>query len=399
MADAARTGSHVREQAALADYTTLRLGGPARRLVEAATEAEIVAAVRAADERGEPLLVLGGGSNLVVADEGFPGTVVRVATGGVHHRIATHGARGNGAEANGGDPVELTVAAGEDWDAVVAGCVGEGLAGLECLSGIPGRAGATPIQNVGAYGQEVAERIISVRVYDRARRVVTDLESADCGFGYRTSAFKRSLQATPAAGQAAVTGRFVVLSVRFLLARDLLSAPVRYPELARVLGLPEGGRAPLRAVRSAVLGLRRGKGMVLDPDDPDTRSVGSFFLNPVLDHGQFSALERAARAVAGPGARVPRYPAGDGQVKVSAAWLIEQAGFRKGYPAMGAGTSAAGGSTGGARISSKHTLALVNPGGATTAGLLALAQEIREGVRAAFGVELASEPVLVGAGL
>src|SRR5215831_6272611 len=272
MADTARTGSSVREQVALADYTTLRLGGPARRLVGAASEAEIVAEVQAADQRGEPLLVLGGGSNLVVADEGFPGTVVHVTASGVRHRTA-----GPGAGPAGWGPVELTVAAGEDWDAVVAGCVGEGLAGLECLSGIPGRAGATPIQNVGAYGQEVAERIISVRVYDRARRVVTDLESTDCGFGYRTSAFKRSLQATPAAGPAAVTGRFVVLSVRFLLARDLLSAPVRYPELARVLGLPEGGRAPLATVRSAVLGLRRGKGMVLDPGDPDTRSVGSFF--------------------------------------------------------------------------------------------------------------------------
>jgi UDP-N-acetylmuramate dehydrogenase len=402
MADPARAGSPVREQAALADYTTLRLGGPARRLVEAATEAETVAEVRAADERGEPLLVLGGGSNLVVADEGFPGTVVHVATRGVHHRIAGHGAGGSGSEGNGEDPVELTVAAGEDWDAVVAGCVGEGLAGMECLSGIPGRAGATPIQNVGAYGQEVAERIISVRVYDRARRAVTDLARADCGFGYRTSAFKRSLQVAPAAAPAApaaVTGRFVVLSVRFLLVRDGLSAPVRYPELARVLGLPEGGRAPLATVRSAVLGLRRGKGMVLDPGDPDTRSVGSFFLNPVLDRGRFAAVERAARAVAGPGARVPCYPAGDGQVKVSAAWLIEQAGFQKGYPAMGAGASAAGESTRGARISSKHTLALVNPGEATTAGLLALAREIREGVRAAFGVELASEPVLVGAGL
>jgi UDP-N-acetylmuramate dehydrogenase len=382
MADTVRTGSPVREQAALADYTTLHLGGPARRLVEAATEAEIVAEVRAADERGEPLLVLGGGSNLVVADEGFPGTVVRVATGGVSHRIAGHGA--------GQGPVELTVAAGEDWDAVVAGCVGEGLAGMECLSGIPGRAGATPIQNVGAYGQEVAERISSVRVYDRARRTVTDLAGADCGFGYRTSTFKRSLQTRPAA----VTGRFVVLSVRFLLGRDDLSAPVRYPELARSLGVPEGGRAPLAAVRSAVLGLRRGKGMVLDPGDPDTRSVGSFFLNPVLDRAQFAAVERAARAVAGPGTRVPRYPAGDGQVKVSAAWLIEQAGFRKGYPAEGAVTGPAG-----ARISSKHTLALVNPGEATTASLLALAREIREGVRAAFGVELASEPVLVGASL
>src|SRR5215831_3337252 len=174
MADPVRAGPPVREQAALADYTTLRLGGPARRLVEAATEAEIVAEVQAADERGEPLLVLGGGSNLVVADEGFPGTVVRVTTSGIRHRAAGHGA--------GQGPVELTVAAGEDWDAVVAGCVGEGLAGMECLSGIPGRAGATPIQNVGAYGQEVAERIISVRVYDRARRVVTDLESTDCGF-------------------------------------------------------------------------------------------------------------------------------------------------------------------------------------------------------------------------
>jgi UDP-N-acetylmuramate dehydrogenase len=382
MADTVRPGPPVREQAALAGYTTLRLGGPARRLAEAASEAEIVAEVQAADERGEPLLVLGGGSNLVVADEGFPGTVVHVTASGVRHRTAGPGA--------GRDPVELTVAAGEDWDAVVAGCVGEGLAGLECLSGIPGRAGATPIQNVGAYGQEVAERIISVRVYDRARRVVTDLAGADCGFGYRTSAFKRSLQPVPGA----VTGRFVVLSVRFRLDRDHLSTPVRYPELARALGVPEGGRAPLADVRSAVLGLRRGKGMVLDPGDPDTRSVGSFFVNPVLDRGQFAAVERAARAMGSPGAGVPCYPAGDGQVKVPAAWLIEQAGFRKGYPAAG---GAAGPAT--ARISSKHTLALVNPGGATTASLLALAREIREGVRAAFGVELASEPVLVGTGL
>src|SRR5262245_3779727 len=285
MADGVRTGSPARGQVALADYTTLRLGGPARRLVEAATEAEIVGEVQAADQRGEPLLVLGGGSNLVVADEGFPGTVVRVTTSGIRHRTAGHGA---GPAGQG--PVELAVAAGEDWDAVVAGCVGEGLAGMECLSGIPGRAGATPIQNVGAYGQEVAERIISVRVYDRVRRAVIDLAGAECGFGYRTSAFKRSLHMEQApAGPAAVTGRFVVLSVRFLLARDRLSAPVRYAELARALGLAEGGRAPLGAVRSAVLDLRRAKGMVLDPDDPDTRSVGSFFLNPVLDRERFAA--------------------------------------------------------------------------------------------------------------
>jgi UDP-N-acetylmuramate dehydrogenase len=384
----------VRERAALAGYTTLRLGGPARRLVEAATEAEIVAEVRAADASNEPLLVLGGGSNLVVADEGFPGTVVHVATRGVRRGVAGPGTGGHGQ-----DPVELTVAAGEDWDAVVAGCVDEGLAGLECLSGIPGRAGATPIQNVGAYGQEVAERIIAVRVYDRDRGAVIDLAGADCGFGYRTSAFKRSLQAAAPAGPAPVTGRFVVLSMRFLLVRDRLSAPVRYAELARALGVADGDRAPLAAVRAAVLDLRRGKGMVLDPGDPDTRSVGSFFLNPVLDHAQFAAVERAAQAVAGPGARVPFFPAEDGRVKVPAAWLIEQAGFRKGYPAVGTGGGISGAGTSGARISFKHTLALVNPGEATAASLLALAREVREGVRATFGVELASEPVLVGTGL
>ena len=388
-ADGDGPGAH--ERVALAGYTTLRLGGPARRLVEAATDEQVVAAVRAADDSGEPLLVLGGGSNLVVADGGFPGTVVRVATSGVRRASGRPG--GHDLGGNGQDVAELTVAAGEDWDAVVAGCVASGLAGLECLSGIPGRTGATPIQNVGAYGQEVAERISSVRVYDRERGAVTDLAAADCGFGYRTSAFKRSLLAAPApAGHAAVTGRFVVLSVRFLLARDRLSAPIRYGELARALGVAEGGRAPLAAVRSAVLGLRRGKGMVLDPDDPDTRSVGSFFVNPVLDRDHFAAVERAASAIAGAGVQVPCYPAGDGRVKVPAAWLIERAGFGKGYPATGPGTGPAS-----ARISSKHTLALVNPGGATAAGLLALAREIRDGVREAFGVELASEPVLVGA--
>jgi UDP-N-acetylmuramate dehydrogenase len=390
MTDGVREGSLVGQQVLLAGYTTLRLGGPARRLVEAAAEAEVVAGVAAADSRGEPLLVLGGGSNLVVADEGFPGTVVRVGTKGIHLAVAP----------GGRDIIEMTVAAGEDWDAVVAACVGEGLAGLECLSGIPGRAGATPIQNVGAYGQEVSERIISVRAYDRERGAVTELAGADCGFGYRTSAFKRSLQEAAAGGRPAcglptpVTGRYVVLGVRFRLAADRMSTPVRYAELARALGIAEGGQAPLADVRAAVLGLRRGKGMVLDPDDPDTRSVGSFFLNPVLDTESFAALERTAHAVMGPGTHVPRYPAGDGLVKLSAAWLIEQAGFRKGYPGRrpGAGVN-------GARISAKHTLALVNPGEATAASLLALAREVREGVRAAFGVELASEPVLVCATL
>jgi len=356
----------------LAAFTTLGLGGPARRFAEVTTEADLVESVRSADEQGEPLLVLGGGSNLVIADEGFPGTVVRVATEGVRREA-------------GADSVQLTVAAGENWDTVVTQAAGDGLAGLECLSGIPGLTGATPIQNVGAYGQEVAQTLVAVRAYDRARRAVTELSRADCGFGYRTSAFKRSTQA------GAVTPRFVVLDVTFELPRSALSAPVRYGELARTLGIGEGERAPLGEVRSAVLALRRGKGMVLDAADPDTRSAGSFFTNPVLDLARFADLERAVAGTCGPGVAVPRFPAGPGQVKVPAAWLIERAGFGKGY--------APGPDGQGARISAKHTLALVNPGGATTASLLALAREIADGVRKVFGVDLAPEPVLVGAAL
>ena len=368
-------------QVLLAGHTTLRLGGPARRFAAAPDDAELIAQVRGADERGEPLLVLGGGSNLVIADEGFPGTVVR------------GGPRGRRPQP-GGESVLLTVAAGEDWDSVVAGAVADGLAGLECLAGIPGLSGATPIQNVGAYGQEVAETLVTVRAYDRDRREVVDLPAAACGFGYRTSAFKRALPSgggTRPGRPGPVTGRFVVLAVTFRLGRSALSAPVRYGELARALGVREGGRAPLAQVRSAVLELRRGKGMVLDPADPDTRSAGSFFTNPVLDPAAFAALERVVAATFGPGVQVPRFPAGPGRVKVPAAWLIERAGFAKGYPG--------GAAPDGPRISAKHTLALVNPGGATTAGLLALAREIADGVRKAFGVDLAAEPVLVGADL
>jgi UDP-N-acetylmuramate dehydrogenase len=372
------------EDVPLAQFTTLGLGGPARRFAEAATEAELLAQVRSADEQGEPLLVLGGGSNLVIADDGFPGTVVRVATREI---------RGEAHD----DGVRLTVAAGEDWDAVVTQAVGDGLAGLECLSGIPGLAGATPIQNVGAYGEEVAQTLVAVRAYDRARRAVTELSHADCGFGYRTSAFKRSAQPEPAPGHppstqpGPLTGRYIVLAVTFQLQRSALSAPVRYAELARALGIGEGERAPLGEVRSAVLALRRGKGMVLDAADPDTRSAGSFFTNPVLNLLQFADLERAVAAICGPETRVPQFPAGPGQVKVPAAWLIERAGFGKGYQPGPGGQDA--------RISTKHTLALVNPGGATTASLLALAREVADGVRKAFGVDLAAEPVLVGAAL
>jgi UDP-N-acetylmuramate dehydrogenase len=382
----------VREQVALAGYTTLGLGGPAARFVEASRDEQVISAVRAADQRGEPVLVLGGGSNLVIADAGFPGTVVRVTTCGIT------------AAADGGR-VAVSVAAGHDWDTVVSWCIGRGLSGLECLSGIPGLAGATPIQNVGAYGQEVAQTLAAVRVYDRQRDMTMQLSSADCGFGYRTSALKRAAAASAGAdGQVTVTagactGRYVVLGVTFRLASDPLSAPVRYAELARTLGVPAGGRVPLADAREAVLRLRRGKGMVLDPADPDTRSAGSFFTNPVLDSEQLAALEKTVAAGWGAGVTVPRFAADGGRVKVPAAWLIERAGFGKGYP--GGGQRAADRERGlpAARISAKHTLALVNPGGATTSSLLALAREIRDGVRATFGVELVSEPVLVGSRL
>jgi UDP-N-acetylmuramate dehydrogenase len=344
----------------LADYTTLRLGGPARGFVRAGTEDELIDAVRSADAAGEPVLILGGGSNLVVSDEGFDGTVIQVATRGV---------------SRDGGPGVLTVAAGEDWDAVVARSVAEGLAGLECLSGIPGLTGATPIQNVGAYGQEVAETITTVRVYDRVTGDVLDIPNERCDFGYRTSRFRGA-------------GRFVVLSVTFRLAVQVLSAPVRYAELAAALGVPVGGQAEGAEARAAVIELRQRKGMVIDPADADTRSAGSFFVNPVLDAPALAAVEAAARARCGPRTRVPHFAAGDGLVKVPAAWLIEHAGFGKGYnPGDGA------------RISAKHTLALVNAGTASTAALLALAREIRDGVRDAFGVSLAPEPVLVGVSL
>jgi UDP-N-acetylmuramate dehydrogenase len=373
----------VREQVALSDYTTLRLGGPAARFAEAETDQEIVAAVHAADARGEPLLVLGGGSNLVVPDEGFPGTVIRVLTRGISQERGADGGR------------VLTVAAGEDWDALVRRCVSDGLSGLECLSGIPGLVGATPIQNVGAYGQEVAEVIVTVRAYDRARGREVIMSNADCGFGYRTSMFKR-------ATTTAATGRFVMLGVTFKLAADALSAPLRYGELARFLDTGAGGRMPLPAVREAVLALRRRKGMVLDPADPDTRSAGSFFTNPVLDRAQFAALEDTVAAVCGPGTQVPRYPAEAGQVKVSAAWLIEHAGFSKGYPGRDTGGGGRDGEPSlgppGPRISAKHTLALVNPGRSSTKALLELAAEIFDGVRDTFGVELVREPVLVTGG-
>ena len=340
----------------LSDLTTLRLGGPAARYLEATSEQALIDAVTEADRAGERLLVLAGGSNLVVADEGFPGTVVRIATRGTTREGAT-----------------LEVAAGEPWDPLVADCVAGGLAGVECLAGIPGSVGATPIQNVGAYGQDVAETISAVRVLDRADGAVRTLAPGDCGFTYRSSAFKRE------------PGRWVVLAVSFALEASERSAPIRYPELARTLGVEVGARAPLADVREAVLALRRGKGMVLDPGDADTVSAGSFFTNPVLDAEAFAALR--ARAAERPGADTPppAWPDADGHVKTSAAWLIERAGFHRGH-----------GNPEGIAISSKHTLALTNRGAGTTAELVALAREIAGGVQDAFGVALVPEPVLVG---
>ncbi|MFC0864087.1 UDP-N-acetylmuramate dehydrogenase [Sphaerimonospora cavernae] len=346
----------------LAPYTTLRLGGPARAFSEARSPEEIVGIVAEADREGEAVLVLGGGSNLVVSDDGFDGLAVHVSSEGVDVR----------ADADGnGERVVVTAQAGEDWDALAARCVAEGWSGIECLSGIPGRVGSTPIQNVGAYGQEVAQTITEVRVYDRMTGQTRDLSPAECGFAYRHSAFKDD------------QGRHVVLAVTYVLHRSDMSGPIAYKELAVRLGVGLGERVPLAEARAAVLDLRRGKGMVLDPADPDTRSAGSFFTNPVLTAEQAADLELRA-----PGHPRWEMPDGSGSVKVPAAWLIENAGFPKGYE------------KGAVRISTKHTLALTNPtGAAATSDLLALAGEVRDGVYEKFGVLLVNEPVMVGVSL
>ena len=345
----------------LADLTTFRVGGPAGRLVAAESEADLIAAVREADAADEPLLVVGGGSNLLVGDAGFDGLVLQDARRGI---AATDSSACAGAS--------VTIPAGQPWDDVVQRAVAEGWVGVEALSGIPGSTGATPVQNVGAYGQQVSDVISTVRVWDRDEERVRSLAFADLAFGYRTSLLKRSL------ADFGPTPRYVVLDVTAQLRFGDLSAPVRYPELARRLGIDVGERAPAAEVREVVLELRRGKGMVLDPEDHDTWSAGSFFTNPIL------STEDAARLPAD----APRYPADDDGVKTSAAWLIERAGFARGY-----------GLPGPAALSTKHTLALTNRGGARAEDLLAIARTVRDGVRAAFGVELVPEPVLVGCSL
>ncbi|TNM69903.1 UDP-N-acetylmuramate dehydrogenase [Streptomyces sp. NP160] len=347
------------QAARLADLTTLRVGGPAARTVVATTRQQVVGAVSAADAAGEPVLVVGGGSNLVVGDDGFDGTVVVVRTKGV--------------ELESGDwcgGAFLHVDAGEDWDALVARAVANGWSGVECLSGIPGTVGATPVQNVGAYGQQLSDVLASVQTWDRRDGRLRTIPASNLRLRYRDSLFKDE------------PGRYVILDVVLQLPVNDLAAPVRYAELAERLGTAPGERRPLADVREAVLALRRRKGMVLDEADHDTWSTGSFFTNPLLAPEQAAALPEGA----------PRHPdAASGLVKTSAAWLVEHAGFGRGHALDPADPRAA--------LSTKHTLAVTNRGGASAADVLALARAVRDGVRERFGVELVPEPELVGCSL
>jgi UDP-N-acetylmuramate dehydrogenase len=344
----------------LAPLTTLRLGGAASHVAVVDREADVADAMAEGDRLGGPVFVLGGGSNVVVADEGVGGLVVRMASRGVE-------------VAKAGGVARWTLAAGEPWDGFVARAVDEGCSGVEALAGIPGLVGAAPVQNIGAYGQEVRDTLASVRAYDREARALVDLAAADCAFGYRTSRLK-------------TTGRYVVTAVTFALAAHDRSAPVAYPELARALGVELGDRAPLGRVRDAVLALRRSKGMLAEGADPESVSAGSFFVNPVVDA---AGLARVVAGAVGLGAvtgeaEVPRHGAGEGRWKVPAAWLIERAGFSRGF------------TMGRVRVSRRHALALVNDGAGTTRELLALARVIARGVEDRFGVRLAPEPVMVG---
>ncbi len=335
----------------LSEHTTLGVGGPAERLVTAGSAGDLIGLVAAADTDGTDFLLLAGGSNVLISDDGFSGLVIKPT-----YRDGTEAQLPDGS-------MLLDYGAGCNWDELVAETVEAGLSGIEALSGIPGSLGAAPMQNIGAYGQELAETVRSVNVYDRQLRRTHQLAASDCGFGYRTSIFKGN-------------DRYVILSVQLRLTPSELSRPVRYEELAGKLGIEVGARAPLEDVRKAVLELRRGKGMVLDPADPDTRSAGSFFLNPVVATGIADSLP----------AEAPRWPAPGGAVKLSAAWLIEQAGFSKGY--SGAHKEVA--------LSGKHTLAITNRGGAKAAQIAALAAEVRAGVFEKFAVQLSPEPRLIG---
>jgi UDP-N-acetylmuramate dehydrogenase len=350
----------------LSDLTTAAVGGPAGKYVEARTEAEIIEAVRAADAAGEQLLIIGGGSNLLISDDGFPGTVLK---------IASEGFTVNAEDSCGG--VSVVVQSGHNWDALVQHAVLHAWSGIEALSGIPGATGATPVQNVGAYGADVSQTIAAVRTWDRERNAVKTFTNSELKFGYRDSILK----------QTTVNGspRYVVLTVEFQLPLGRMSAPIRYAELARVLGVEQGKRAYSNDVRREVLRLRASKGMVLDPADRDTYSTGSFFTNPIVPSSVADGLPENA----------PRYPGGsDGAVKLSAAWLIDNAGFGKGF-----GLEDGSVSGGRASLSTKHTLAITNRGSASATDILAIAREVRAGVVGRFGIELHPEPLLIGLSL
>jgi len=345
--------ARIQENVALAPFTTFGIGGPARYFVDAPSEEIVLEAMDFAKQQELPLFVLGGGSNLLVSDRGFPGLVLKIGLTGIEWE-------------DDRDKTILRAGAGEEWDRVVQLCVERDLAGIECLSGIPGSVGGTPVQNVGAYGQEVSEVLTSVHAYDRENNTIVDLSHDDCKFTYRSSLFNTVAK-----------NRYVVLNVTYALAKH--GAPsIRYADVQREFD-GKTTEPTLAEVRNAVRRIRASKAMLLVEGDPDCRSAGSFFKNPIISEAQFSALETAI-----PNGRVPRYPAPPGKVKTAAAWLIERAGFSKGY------------SLGAVGLSTKHTLALVNKGGATAEDVLRLAEQIRDRVEDKFGIRLVPEPVFVG---
>ena len=332
----------------LSKYTSFRVGGPATKIVQVSNEAEIIAAIE--DAGDSPILIMGGGTNVLIADKGFDGTVIRISNNSVQSEVdACSGAT-------------LTIGAGEDWDTFVQTTIDRGFAGLETLSGIPGTVGAAPIQNIGAYGHEVAEFITRVRTYDRQEKTLKTFTNSQCEFSYRNSYFK------------AHPGRYVVLDVQFQIRIGEMSDPITYLELAKKLGIEPGDKAPVTATRAAVLDLRASKGMLLKNDDHDSWSAGSFFTNPIISQQAADQLPNAA----------PKWPLIDGRVKVSAAWLIENAGIHKGDE------------VGGARISTKHVLALSNSGNATASDIAELAKRARNQVKEVFGITLEAEVNLVG---
>lgn len=359
----------------LANHTTARVGGPATTWIVASTEDQLTRAIAQTDADGSPLLVLAGGSNMLVADDGFPGTVVRIATEGIDVVDATD------------THVHIRVAAGHEWDTVVAWSVAEGLTGIEALSGIPGSTGATPVQNVGAYGADISQTLLSVRAWDRQANAVVELTAAKLEFGYRDSIIKRTIVSSATHFHQA-SPRWIVLSVDLQLTRTGQTAPVRYTQLARALNVELGDRAPLEHIRQTVLDLRSSKGMVLDADDYDTWSTGSFFTNPIVP----SAM--ADRLLPADAPRFAHHEAGDQQetVKLSAAWLIDHAGYAKGFGLH----NEPGTVNGRASLSTKHTLALTNRGPATTQDLVTIASLVRDGVAEKWGVTLVPEPVLIG---